>query len=271
MPEDRPVPQRPNSKVPEPRISSEEMEAVIARALELQASEEERSLDDGISATELVRIAGELGLAPQHVQQAIAEVRGKPAAETSVVAKLLGDARVTVSRFLAMPAARAREQLDRYFQEREAMVVLRRLPDRIIYERGSGVGAAVTRAAGVVGGRHPLLRLARLEVTVSPADERGCFVALSVDLASQRTGAVAGVTVGGLVGAATAAGAGIVLAPPLALLGLPVLGGFTYLMRWSYRATLSKTRTQLESLLDRLEHQELSEQGPTGVLRRLGF
>jgi hypothetical protein len=271
MAEDPPRPQRSTAPVPEPRISSTEMEAVIARALELQARQEEHSLDDGISAAELVRIAGELGLAPEHVQQAIAEVRGRPAAESGVMAKLLGDAHVTVSRFLAMPSATARDQLDRYLQEREAMVLLRRLPDRFLYEKGSGVGAAVTRAAGMVGGRHPMLNLKQLDVAVTTADERGCFVALSAGLASQRAGTVAGVAAGGFVSAAAAATAGIVLAPPLALLGLPVIGGFTYLMRSSYRATFEKTRTQLESLLDRLEHRELVEPGPTGILRRFGF
>jgi hypothetical protein len=188
-----------------------------------------------------------------------------------VAVKLLGDARVTVSRFLAIPPLSAKDQLDHYLQEREAMIVLRRLPDRVIYERGAGVGAAVTRAAGMVGGRHPLLNLKQMEVTVSASDERSCFVALSVDLGAQRAGAVAGVAAGGLVGAAAAASLGVVLAPPLALLGLPVLGGFTYLMRASYRATLAKTRTQLESLLDRLEHRGLIEPGQGGLLRRFGL
>jgi hypothetical protein len=247
------------------------MEAVIARAIELQARQEERTLDDGIGVAELVRIAGELGLSPEHVQQAIAEVRGMPPAESGLTVKLLGEARVTVSRFLSIPLRSARDQLDRYLQEREAMVVLRRLPERIIYERGSGVGAAVTRAAGMVGARHPLLKLKQLEVTVNASDERSCFVALSVDLGTQRAGTVAGVAAGGLVGAAAAAGVGVVLAPPLALLGLPVLGGFTYLLRTSYRATLAKTRTQLESLLDRLEHQGLLEPDGAGLLRRFGF
>jgi hypothetical protein len=80
-----------------------------------------------------------------------------------------------------------------------------------------------------------------------------------------------GVAVGGTAVAAAAAGLGVVLAPPLALVGLPVLGGFTYLMRSSYRAALSRTTTQLESLLDRLEHQGLVEQGPSGLLRRFGL
>ena len=129
---------------------------------------------------------------------------GSVAAEAGVAVKLLGEARVTVSRFLGIPPRSAKDQLDHYLQEREAMIVLRRLPDRVIYERGAGVGAAVTRAAGMVGGRHPLLNLKQMEVTVSASDERSCFVALSVDLGAQRAGAVAGVAAGGLVGAAAA-------------------------------------------------------------------
>jgi hypothetical protein len=248
------------------------MEAVIARAIELQARQEERTLDDGIGVSELVRIAGELGLSPEHVQQAIAEVRGRPSAEGGVAVKLLGEARVTVSRFLAIPSRSVKDQLDHYLQEREAMIVLRRLPDRVIYERGAGVGAAVTRAAGMVGGRHPLLNLKQIEVTVNASDERSCFVALSVDLGAQRAGTAAAVAAGGVaVGAAAGVALGTLVAPPLALLGLPVLGGFTYLMRYSYRAALAKTRTQLESLLDRLEHRGLIEPGQGGLLRRFGL
>ena len=150
------------------------------------------------------------------------------------------------------------------------MVVQRRLEDRIVYERGSGVGAAVMRAAGIVGARHPLLKARLLEVTVNPADER-CFVALTIDLRTQRSGTIAGVAAGGVVGAATAAGLGVVLAPPLALVGLPVLGGFAYLMRASYQNTLEKTHTQLESLLDRLEHQELLQEPSARLRRPFGF
>ena len=248
------------------------MEAVIARAIKLQTREEERTGDEGIGAAELVRIAGELGIAPSHVQQAIAEVRGRPAAEHDLLSTLFGESRVTASRYIPLPAAKATEQIDRYLIDREAMVVLRRLGDRTIYERGSGVGAAVARAAGTMGARHPLLKAKSLQVSVNPVDERSCFVALSVDLRAQRTGTAAGTAVGAVVMGGAAATAVIVIVPPLALAALPVFGGFAYIMRASYRSALARWRTQLESLLDRLEHRELIDVGPAGsLLRRFGF
>jgi hypothetical protein len=220
---------------------------------------------------ELVRIAGELGISPAHVQQAIAEVRGRPAGEDGLLARLVGEARVTASRLVSVPPAGAREQLDRYLTGREAMVAQRRLPDRTIYERGSGVGAAVTRAAGAVAARHSLLNVPLLEVAVDAVDDRSCFVAVSVDLNARRSATAAGTAAGALAGSAAAATVGVVLAPPLALIGLPVLAGFAYLMRASYRGAVTRTRTQLESLLDRLEHKELIDPGQPGLLRRFGF
>jgi len=273
MPEERPVPQGPKGPaVPEPRLTPTEMEAVITRAIELQARIEERSVDEGIGAGELVRIAQELGISPQHVQQAIAEVRGKPPAEHDLLTSVFGQRHVGVSRYVPFPAAKAREQIDRYLIEREAMVVLRRHTDRTIYERGAGVGAAVARAASTVGARHPLLKAKTVTVSVTPVDEKSCFVAVSIDLSELRTGTAIGTAVAGVTGGGAAAAIGaLILAPPVALAVIPVLGGFAYLMRLSYRSAIHKRQNQLESLLDRLEHRELIEPGPAGLLKRFGF
>jgi hypothetical protein len=247
------------------------MEAVITRAMELQAKEEERTGDEGIGAAELVRIAKELGLSPTHVQQAIAEVRGRPAAEHDMLTSLLGVRHVGTARHIPMPAARAREQLERYLTEREAMVVLRRHTDRTIFERGVGVGAAVSRAANMVQARHAMLRAKSMSVSVNPVDEKSCFVAIAIDLGELRTGTAIGTGVGGLGGAAGAAVLGMVLAPPLALAVVPVVGGFAYAMRVTYRNAIQKRLTQLESLLDRLEHRELVDTTPSSLLKRFGL
>jgi hypothetical protein len=42
-------------------------------------------------------------------------------------------------------------------------------------------------------------------------------------------------------------------------------------MRASYQNTLEKTHTQLESLLDRLEHQELLQEPSARLRRPFGF
>jgi hypothetical protein len=249
------------------------MEAVITRAIELQARIEERTADadEGIGAAELVRIAQELGISPQHVQQAIAEVRGKPPAENDLLTSFFGQRHVGVSRYVPLPAAKAREQIDRYLIEKEAMVVLRRHTDRTIYERGAGVGAAVARAASTVGARHPLLKAKTITVSVAPVDEKSCFVAVSIDLSELRSGTAIGTAVAGVSGGGVAVGIALILAPPVALAVVPVLGGFAYLMRVTYRNAILKRQNQLESLLDRLEHRELIDSGPAGLLKRFGF
>ena len=106
---------------------------------------------------------------------------------------------------------------------------------------------------------------------MSAVDEKSCFVSVTIDLGELRTGTAIGAGVGGLSGAAGAAVIGIVLAPPLALAVVPVVGGFAYLMRVTYRQAMQKRITQLESLLDRLEHRELIETGAASMLKRFGF
>jgi hypothetical protein len=170
-----------------------------------------------------------------------------------------------------MPAARAREQLERYLTEREAMVVLRRHADRTVFERGAGVGAAVARAANTMGARHPLLRAKTITVSVAPVDERSCFVSVAIDMSELRTGTAAGAGIGAVSGAAGGAVLGILLAPPLALAALPVVGGFAWAMRLTYRQALQKRLEQLESLLDRLEHKELIDTSPSSLLKRFGL
>ncbi|MDP9348541.1 MAG: hypothetical protein M3P24_05270, partial [Gemmatimonadota bacterium] len=61
--------------LPARRLSSQELEAVIRRAVELQAA---AGGDDGITEGEVLRVGGELGLSPELVRRALADVRSRP-------------------------------------------------------------------------------------------------------------------------------------------------------------------------------------------------
>ncbi len=259
MPEDARVPvPREAARLPERRLSSGEMEAVIRRAVELQMRETDPARGEGITEAELVRIGQELGLPAQHIQQALAEVRSRTQEEEWWFGRGFGAGKAVAARVMKRSVERVQRELDTYLRERECMVVQRRLPDRTIYAQASGVVAAVTRAAQRVGSRYPLLRAKTLEVSVQRIDEESCYVAIATDLVAQRTGLVAG----GLLGGGSAGGiagiaAAIAVAPPAALVGVPVLLGTVLASRALYRETLSRTCERLEALLDRLEHREL--------------
>lgn len=246
------------SNLPVPRLSNRDFELVIRRAAELQAREsEDRFGGDGISESEVIRIGRELGLSTPNLQRAIAEMTGA-APEEGVLTSVFGPTTVRASRAIRGDAAEVAKRLERHLEEREFLAVLRRFNDRVVFTRASGMMATMGRAASQMFSRSPLLKVTNLEMSVRPFDEENAFVSLSTSLRSNRTTAATSSIVGGGAGSAvTGAVLGIAIAPPAALLALPVLGFSIFLGRTFYDGLVGEVRVQLEALLDRLEHGDL--------------
>jgi len=270
MSEDTPT---PGGNLPARRVSSQELEAIIRRAVEIQmaAGGEE---GDGIPEAEVVRIGRELGLEPATVRRAIADVRGRPPAERGVLSATMGAKTVVAARTVRRPAAAVGMLLEEYLVTCEYMVVQRRFPDRTRYVRGTGMGAAMGRAFRKVQERHASLDLPHMDVAVSAVDEDTCYVELSVDMGSMRSGLFAGAVAGG-GGAAAAIVTAVLATPivdPLALTAIPVLGGSLLGMRAIFGSMSRSTHEKLESFLDRLEHGELRIPPPkTDWRKQLGI
>jgi hypothetical protein len=246
----------PGPPVPARRVSSDQLEAVIRRATELQFARGEES--DGLSEAEVMRIGKELGLEPSNVRRALSEVRGGVRTESGVMVRLMGPDTVRAARTIRRPAAQLGMTLEEYLTKCEYMVVHRRFPDRTRYVRSNGMGASLGRAAAKMGSRVPMLDLKEVDVHVSPADEDSAFVELSVPLSGTRTGlAVGGVVGGGGAGAAAATALAVMGPDPTALLGFPIFGAAMLLMRGIYRGVSGGVQERLEAFLDRVEHDEL--------------
>lgn len=264
----------PGGNLPARRLSSQELEAVIRRAVELQAAREPG--DEGVSEAEVLRIGGELGLTPDLVRRAIADVRSQPVEERGFLAGVMGPGTVRAVRTIRRPAAPLGLFLEEYLVRCEHMVVQRRFPNRTRYARGTGVAAALGRAASKLGARQAALDLPQLDVGVSMVDEDSALVELSVEVRAQRTGLAAG---GALGGAGLAAGiAAFALVTPaadaLALLGLPAIMGTMAGVRGIFGAVTRSTQEKLESFLDRLEHGDVklpSGGGKPDWRRQLGI
>lgn len=268
-----PVGERP-SELPARRLSTAEVEAVLRRAVELQAREGDEivAAAEGMSETELVRIGREIGLSPRHVQQALAETSARPEAEDGWFGRGFGPGEVSVSRLLRLPAARARADLDGYMRERECMVVHRRFADRVVYVRASGFAADLQRGLSGFNQKYSRIDVPEMEIAVRPADEQSSYVGLRLDLRSRRTGWVSGgLATGTGTGGALAVFLGIAVAPPAALAGIPLLLGSIWGSRAAYRRALAEKREQLESILDRLEHGELLPPPKPSLRDRLGL
>lgn len=240
------------------------MEAVIRRAVELQES---RPDAEGISEEELLRMGGELGLSPAHLRQAMLEVqRSGEAAETGLLHRMFGAASVAASRAVPGEAGAVRERIERYLLDVEFMEVRRRFPNRTLYVRGAGMMAAVGRATARMSTRQQRLDFRVLEVGVEPLEDGFSHVAVVTELKGERAGFAAGGLIGGGGGgSAVATALGIAVAPPAALLGLPVLLGMVFGMRAGYRTLLERRRADLETFLDRVQHDELAR--PAATLR----
>ena len=253
------------ANLPEPRLSNRDFELVIRRAAELQARDAEGADADGIAEGEVLRIGRELGLSTQHLHRALAEVKGVGETESGVMTRLFGPAEIRVGRTVPGDAAGIAQVLEQYLVNREYLSVLRRFPDRVVLTRAGGATAAVGRAMSRAFNRTPPLSISTLETTVRPLEEGYAFVSLGTSLSGKRSATAAASILGGGSGAALAAAVlGIAIAPPAALLALPILGVSMYGGHAYYENAVERVQVQLESLLDRLEHGELKP--PSGPL-----
>lgn len=257
MSEGNPPP--PGGNLPARRVSSQELEAIIRRAVEIQATAGGVDETDGIPEAEVLRIGGELGLEPATVRRAIADVRGRAPRERGTLAKVMGPKTVFAARTVRRPAAAVGLLVEQYLVASEYMVVQRRFPDRTRYVAGTGVGAALGRTYRKMQERHATLDLPQLDVAVSVVDEDTSFVEVSTDLGTMRGGLFAGAALGG-GGAAAGIVTAVLATPiidPLALTAIPVLGGMLWGMRGIFGAVSRSAHDKLEAFLDRLEHGEL--------------
>lgn len=257
---DTPDPPNHRPDVPaKPRhISSSELEAVIRRAVELQAGHPVRP-EEGVSEDEVVRIGQELGLDPATVRRAMIEVRNRPHEGRGLLTWMVGSRTVQSSRVLHRPAGGILSALDRYLRETELMVPQRRFQERTRYLRDTSIAAALSRVTNSLLRSPGLLDLPNLDATVSALDEGSCVVELSADLGGTRGGLVAGVlgSSGGVAVGWVAAVLATPIADPLALVGVPLVAGAWFGMRAIYSGISRSTEDKLESLLDRLEHNDL--------------
>lgn len=258
-------------------MSNEMFEMVIRRAAELQAKEADAaSGGDSMSGAEVLRIGRELGLSTRHLHQAMAEIDEPRAGADGFIGKIFGPDEVRASRTVAGSAESIAKLLEHYLIEKEYLCVLRRFPDRVLFTRAPGAGAAVGRAMSKAFSRSALLDVSNLEMSVRPLEEGYSYVTLSTSMHTSRTTAAATSLVGGGFSAA-AAGAflSIAIAPPVAVLALPVLGGAVFGARAIHHSVLRNVHIRIESLLDRLEHGELTVAGAararSRINRKFGF
>jgi hypothetical protein len=246
------------------RLDRSALERVLARAAELQAAE----LDPGeyISESRLLEIAKEVGLAPHHMRQALAEERTRIALpeESGAIDRFAGAARVAATRVLTGTPAEVLSSLDTWMQREECLTMKRRFPERILWEEHRGFWMQLRRGMG--GRRYVLARAHEVSATVVPVDERRSLVRLEADLSNVRTGRLAGAGASTAVGAVMGGGLLALGFFPLAAIAPVVVGAVAgYGVARSHRGVAVRAQLALEQVLDRLETRESREPRPLGT------
>lgn len=239
------------------RLDRSALERVLARAAELQAGE----LDPGeyISEARLLDIANEVGLAPHHMRQALAEERTRVAVpeETGAVARFAGVAHVVATRIVTGSPAELLASLDTWMQREECLIPKRRFPERIVWEEHRGFWTQLRRGMDMGGRRYVLARAHDVSATVVPVDDGRALVRLEADLSNVRTGRLVGA--GGSAAAGVVAG-GTLLALgffPLAAIAPALLGAVAgWGVARSHRGVAARAQLALEQVLDRLESRQ---------------
>lgn len=244
------------------------LERVLARAAELQAAESDPS-DTILSENQLLDVGREVGLAPEHLRQALAEERSRAQVppESGALARVFGPARVHASRTLTADAQSVLGLLDLWMQREENLQVKRRLPDRMLWEPRSGLFADMRRLVNLGGRGYYLSRAREVAATVITVATNRVVVRLEADLANIRTERVSsGVALTGVGAAGTATLIALGFFVPIAVIpaGVAVIGGFV--LARSHAPHVARAQLALEQLLDRLERGEPPRPGLLSAL-----
>ncbi len=171
-------------------LNRDQLERVIRRAAELQSRAGE-SPEFELDETEVVRIGEEVGLAPRHVRQALADLRAESLlpnmpAETSLPARLWGPGLVRESRVVAGDAPDVEARLERYLRERETLHPIRQRAGHSLWERSGGLVSSLQRGFDLSGHGHELAKAKSVELFVEQLEPGHSLVTIIVDLRNQR-------------------------------------------------------------------------------------
>jgi hypothetical protein len=264
--ETSPVPATPASP-PSNALGRPALERVLARAAELQAHMAEPA--EGMSEAQLVEVGREVGIGPEHIQQALAEERTRVAVPeaSGVVGTWLGAPIATASRVVKGTPAEVLARLDQWMQGEEGLRPRRRFPDRLTWEARRDFLGSIQAGFNFGGRAYALTSSDEVGATAVSIDAQRVFVRLDADFggARRRSGWWGGILAGGGV----ASGGGLIALGAMFPEGSAIVGAAIGSV-WSaiglaggaavargQRKRLTRGQLALEQILDRLEHGEI--------------
>ncbi len=250
-------------------LTRREFEEVMRRAAELAAADPGAS-DLGLSETEVLHIAGEVGLPERHVRAALAELRSAPVSGGAFRA-LFGSPLVAASRIVPQSRDRVARALDEFMVAGQLLQPVRRTPDLLVYWPAVDWVSQIARAASSTTRRYYVASARKVEIRLEGLDPDRTVVEFEVDPGTRNNNLAGGITGALAVGAVAGVGVGIALPAALPLawavgggVGLAIACGAPVL--WAvgrhHRRQNHEVRMELEGILDQLEQGQALEPPP---------
>jgi hypothetical protein len=268
MPADTPPP----SSTPGSSLTSLDrgaLERVMARAAELHA----RATDtpEHLTESQLMELGREVGIAPDHLRQALAEERTRvvlPEEPSGVVGSWFGSTMAGASRVVQGTPADVLALLDGWMQREELLRVRRRVGDRLTWEPRRDFMGSMQTSLNLGGRPFALTRAAEVGATVVAVDAERVLVRLDADFSPsrRRNVTVAGVTAGlgvtsgaGVVALASLSGepGALLIGTAVGSIWTAIAGVASTAVARAQRRKVARGQLALEQILDRLEHGEM--------------
>ena len=255
-------------------LTREEFEAVIRRATELAAGETDAASPQ-LSEAELFRIADEVGLTREHVQEALVQVRAEPPVPSGVRA-FWSSPWLSASRVVPGDRETVATMLDEFLVSSRLLQQVRRSSDQMVYWPAEDWASQIARAASATGKKYYIASAKRVELTLRPVGVDSTWVEIRVDPGIRNDNAAGAVFGGGAAGVGLGVVTAAILLPaaPLALgigaavaVGGSAFGGIGWAISRSYRSQLEKVQLELEGVLDQLERGKMPEPPPSSWRR----
>jgi hypothetical protein len=240
------------------------LERVLARAAELQLAGDPSDTQSELTEAQIVELGKEVGLAPEHLRQALAEERTRVAlvAETGVASSLIGVGQVRASRTVSGNPSMIAAAIDAWMQREEGLRVRRHLGERTIWEPRRDFLSAINRAVNIGGRGYALMRAEEVCATVLSVGESRVLVTLDADLRPLRSMLAMQTGVASTLGVGGAAVLGVlgVMVPVAVVPAVAVPTVAMYAARQMQRRAATRAQLALEQLLDRLERGDVPGQ-----------
>ena len=242
------------------QIAAEDLDLIVRRAAGIQ-NKRGNPGSQFLTEEEVVEIGRQVGLEPEYVRRAMAEVHAESLAPkrppgNRILDLFVGDGRVEVRRVVSGEPTRIQQQVELLLRDREKLSALRRRPTRSVWEASAGIMDRLDRFMKFSGKEYALAETRQVELGVAETEPGWSLVTLAADVGNKRDEAL--YTAGSCVAVATILAAvftavegdfAILLSIGTALLA--GLAGAAIAIPW-IRWTIGKRRNRVELILEGL-------------------